>query len=200
MGKEKKSKKKVDADDDDSAVENGNKKGADSDSDVEELKYDSEELQDVIQTLSEFVSSKGGDPSVADFFEELRMQQIAKVFDNKVRLYVAIQALFGKTISDKEIPKKKKYLTKVIQNASMSPTDVLRGFEAFIVINPAAEKAYPKTLKGLYDEDIVSEEHLLEHYKKGKCDNPGFDTAKKAAKPFLDWLEEASEDSESGSD
>lgn len=180
-------------------MEANGKRGADSDSDVEELKYDNEEIQEVIVTLAEFVSSKGGDPSVADFFEELRMQQLAKVFDNKVRLYVAIQALFGKTISDKEIPKKKKYLTKVIQNANMSPTDVLWGFEAFIVINPAAEKAYPKTLKGLYDEDIVSEEHLLDHYK-GKCDNPGFDTAKKAAKPFLDWLEEASEDSESGSD
>merc|ERR1711904_466321 len=168
MGKEKKEKKKVE-DDEDSTVE-ADSKGPASDSEVEELQYDSEETQDVIKTLTEFIASKDGQPSVADFFEELRMQQLAKVFDNKVRLYVAIQALFGKTISDKEIPKKKKYLTKVIQNASMSPTDVLWGFEAFIVINPAAEKAYPKTLKGLYDEDIVSEEHLLEHYKKGKCD------------------------------
>merc|ERR1711998_370462 len=151
--KDKKEKKKKADSDEDSAVEaNGNKKGADSDSDVEELQYNSEELQDVITTLSEFVSSKGGEPTVADFFEELRMQQLAKVFDNKVRFYVAIQALFGKTIPDKEVPKKKKYLTKVIQNGSMSPKDVLWGFEVFLVINPAAEKAYPKTLKGLYDE------------------------------------------------
>merc|ERR1712193_253924 len=69
--KEKKEKKKKADSDEDSAVEvNGNKKGADSDSDVEELQYNSEELQDVITTLSEFVASKGGEPSVADFFEE----------------------------------------------------------------------------------------------------------------------------------
>merc|ERR1712118_131783 len=196
MGKEKKSKKKVDADDDDSAVENGNKKGADSDSDVEELKYDSEELKDVITTLSEFVASKGGEPSVADFFEELRMQQLAKVFDNKVRFFVAIKALFGTTISLKEIPKKAKHLSKVISNASMPPKDVLWGFEVHIVDNAAAEKAYPKTLKGLYDEEIVAEEDLLAHYKED-LDTPGFAAAKKAAKPFLDWLQEASEDSES---
>merc|ERR1712224_82063 len=88
----------------------------------------------------------------------------------------------------KEIPNKKKYLTKLIDNGKMSTEDVLWGFEVFIVMNPAAEKAYPKTLKGLYDEDIVTEEHLLEHYK-GKHDSPGFEKAKKAAKPFLDWLE-----------
>merc|ERR1711959_233327 len=112
--KEKKEKKKKADSDEDSAVEvNGNKKGADSDSDVEELQYNSEELQDVITTLSEFVASKGGEPSVADFFEELRMQQLAKVFDHKVRLYVAIQALFGKSITAKEIPGKTKYLKKV---------------------------------------------------------------------------------------
>jgi len=166
---------------------------------VEELKYDQEETQEVIHTLSEFVSSKGGAPTVADFFEELRMQQLAKVFDNKVRFYVAIQALFGETINEKEIPNKKKYLTKIIENAKMSPADILWGFEVFIVQNPKAEKAFPKTLKGLYDEELVSEEQLLTHYK-GTRDSPGFEKAKKVAKPFLDWLEEASEDSESDSD
>merc|ERR1711904_434478 len=144
--KEKKEKKKKADSDEDSAVEvNGNKKGADSDSDVEELQYNSEELQDVITTLSEFVASKGGEPSVADFFEELRMQQLAKVFDHKVRLYVAIQALFGTTISVKDIPKKAKYLSKAISNASMPPKDILWAFEVFICNTPAAEKSYPKT-------------------------------------------------------
>merc|ERR1711977_547763 len=131
--KEKKEKKKKADSDEDSAVEANGKRGADSDSDVEELKYDNEEIQEVIVTLAEFVSSKGGDPSVADFFEELRMQQLAKVFDNKVRLYVAIQALFGTTISLKEIPGKAKYLQKVISNAGMPAKDVLWAFEVYIV-------------------------------------------------------------------
>merc|ERR1712046_232240 len=85
-----------------SMVVNG--RGVDEDSDVEELQYDSDEIQDVIKTLSEFVASTGGNPAVALFLEELRMQQLAKIFDNKVRLYVAIQALFGTTIPAKEIP------------------------------------------------------------------------------------------------
>merc|ERR1712193_480715 len=122
-----------------------NGRGVDEDSEVEELQYDSDEIQDVIQTLSEFVASTGGNPAVALFLEELRMQQLAKIFDNKVRFYVAIQALFGTTIPEKEIPNKKKYLTKLIDNGKMSTEDVLWGFEVFIVMNPAAEKAYPKT-------------------------------------------------------
>merc|ERR1711904_281273 len=143
MGKEKKEKKKVE-DDEDSTVE-ADSKGPASDSEVEELQYDSEETQDVIKTLTEFIASKDGQPSVADFFEELRMQQLAKVFDNKVRLYVAIQALFGTTISVKDIPKKAKYLSKAISNASMPPKDILWAFEVFICNTPAAEKSYPKT-------------------------------------------------------
>jgi len=172
---------------------------AESDTEVKELRYDSEETQEVITTLSEFVVSKGDDPSVADFFEELRMQQIAKVFDNKVRFYVAIQALFGKTIPAKEITGKKKYLTKIIQNGNMSPEDILWGFEVYLVNNPATKKMYPVTLKGLYDAEIVTEEQFLKHYM-GNLSTPGFATAKKAAKPFLDWLQEASEDSDSDSD
>merc|ERR1711869_98708 len=115
-------------------------KGADSDSEVEDLRYDSDETQDVIMTMSEFVASKRGDPEVADFFQELRMQQLAKVFDNKMRLYVAIQALFGRTISNKEIPGKAKYLSKVIRNSSMSPQDILWGFEVYLINNPTTEK------------------------------------------------------------
>jgi len=176
-----------------------NGRGVDEDSEVEELQYDSDEIQDVIKTLSEFVASKGGNPAVALFLEELRMQQLAKIFDNKVRLYVAIQALFGTTIPAKEIPGKAKYLTKVIQNGNMSPQDILWGFEVYLVNNPATEKQYPRTLKGLYDADIVTEEQLLEHYK-GDFSTPGFATAKKAAKPFLDWLEQESEASDSDSD
>lgn len=173
-----------------------NGRGVDEDSEVEELQYDSDEIQDVIKTLSEFVASTGGNPAVALFLEELRMQQLAKIFDNKVRLYVAIQALFGTTIPAKEIPGKAKYLTKVIQNGNMSPQDILWGFEVYLVNNPATEKQYPRTLKGLYDADIVTEEQLLEHYK-GDFSTPGFATAKKAAKPFLDWLEQESEASDS---
>merc|ERR1712224_126237 len=171
-------------------------KGVESDSEVEELQYNSDKIQDVIKTLSEFVGSKGGNPTVADFFEELRVQQLANIFDNKMRFYVAIQALFGRTIPIKEIPGKAKYLTKVIQNGHMSAQDILWGFEVHLINNPTTEKTYPMTLKGLYNAELVTEEQFLQHYQ-GHFSTPGFATAKKSAKPFLDWLEEASEDSDS---
>jgi len=130
------------------------------------------------------------------FFEELRMQQLAKVFDNKVRLYVAIQSIFGKTISAKQIPDKAKYLIKVIKNASMPPKDILWAFEVFFVNNASTEKSIPVTYKGLYDSDLVKDEEFLAHYK-GNPKTPGFDNAKKAAKPFLEWLENVESDEDS---
>merc|ERR1711977_786857 len=88
--KKEKEKKKKAEDDSDEAPAQTNGKGADSDSDVEELQYDSDEIEDVIETLATYWSEQNGAPSVADFFEELRMQQLAKVFNNNVRLYVTI--------------------------------------------------------------------------------------------------------------
>ena len=60
-------------------------------------------------------------------------------------------------------------------------------------------------LKVLYDEDLVSEEDMLEFYKRDDDDvdeeeNPGFKSAKDFAAPFLSWLEEDSDDSDSDSD
>ena len=46
--------------------------------------------------------------------------------------------------------------------------------------------------------DAIEEDDMLDHYKKtSKPDSPGYVEAKKFATPFLDWLQEESEDESS---
>merc|ERR1712187_376545 len=188
--KEKKEKKdKTDSSEDE---------GGDSDSeqdkrkDGENLEWDDEETASVVTTLSSFVSSKGGKPSVADFFEEVRLQQIAKVFDHRMRLYVALEAHCGKTMDAKALGEKQKYVEHLSSNANMSTADVLWAFDTYLKANPGVAKAFPMVLKLLYDEDILEEKQLLEYYNEDVGEGePGFEDAKAAAAPFLKWLQEA---------
>jgi len=144
--------------------------------------------------MREFVAASNGAPDVACFFEELRIHQLANDFDHKMRLYVALEALFTQGLEASAVQKSTKYLTKCIGSRLMSPSDVLWAFEVHLNANPTGEQCYAMVLKHLYDSDIVEEEPLLEHYR-GDLATPGFVAAKKAAVPFLQWLETAEESS-----
>merc|ERR1712039_1029674 len=75
-----------------------------------------------------------------------------------------------------------------ITNGRLSFAEWIWGFEAYLAANPSATKAWAMSLKALYDADLVEEEQILEYYK-GQHDSPGFDASKKAAAPFVKWLE-----------
>merc|ERR1712129_199729 len=84
------------------------------------------------------------------------------------------------------------YLNEFIQNAKMPFADWIWGFEVYLTSNPAATKPWPMVLKALYDADLAEEEDILAYYKEDN-DNPGFEISKKAAEPFLAWLETAND-------
>jgi len=174
-------------------------KGSDSDDDddneVKNLEFDDAETKAVIANLAAFVATKGGKPSTADFFEEIRMQQLAKVFDTKVRLYVAFESLCGSTMDAKGVSQYSKQIEKVITNAKMSTAEVLWALGAYVKANPGSLKAYAMTLKAVFDEDWCEEKKLLEYYNEDEGeDDPGFADCKKSAAPFLKWLETADSD------
>merc|ERR1712190_474991 len=147
--KEKKEKKDNSSDD-----ENGDSdSGKENRKDDENLGWDDDETAAVVSTLSTFVNSKGGKPSVADFFEEVRLQQISKVFDHRMRLSVALEALCGKTVDAKALGEKQKYVEHLSSNANMSTADVLWAFDTYLKVNPGVAKAFPMILKLLYDGD-----------------------------------------------
>jgi len=165
--------------------------------DGEELDYDDDETKDVIATMAAFMESNGGKPSVDDFFEELRMQQLAKLFNPRTRLYIALEALCGTTMDAKALSEKKKYVSKCITQAKMDAEDILWAFGAYLDRNSGAAKSYAHTLKVLYDEDWTEEKDILSYYdEEDGSSHPGFDVAKQAATPFLKWLKTADDDSE----
>jgi len=201
--KEKKEKKDKDSDKGDASDESGSeasgdkagKRGTD-----ENLAWDDDETNEIVGNMRSYVESKDGKPSVADFFEEIRMQQLAKVFDHKLRLYIALGALFGDKMSGAGVTKSKKLVEKFIANASMPVEDTLWAFHLYIHINKECVKGFPMVLKALYDADMVKDKELLKYYEDGDSDEgPGFEVAKKAAAPFLRWLETPESDSGSGS-
>merc|ERR1712129_380269 len=193
--KEKKEKSKgldVDSDDEDKDSDK------DSDAEEEELKYDDETMSEIVRDLTAIVKAS---PKITKdkLFEEVRTLQVTKLFDHKLRMYVVVSALYPEaSLKADGVTSKKKFLNEFIQNAKMSFADWIWGFEAYLAQNPTATKAWPMALKALYDEDLAEEEHILEYYKEDR-DNPGFDISKKAAGPFLKWLQTAN-DSDSDDD
>merc|ERR1712039_1110017 len=113
--KDKKAKKEKAESDDESAEQ------SDSDKEVDELKYGDEDVKVIVDDIAALVKSKGGGLNPEDLFEEVRAQQVTKVFGNSLRLFIVTSALFPDASLDaKGVEKRKKYFQKFISNGSMS--------------------------------------------------------------------------------
>merc|ERR1719373_747625 len=122
-------------------------------------------------------------------FEEVRAQQVTKGFDNKLRMYIVVSALFPDSSMDQDsVVSQKPYLERFIGNGHMSFADWIWGVEAYLDSSPDALKKYPLSLKAFYEEDLAAEEDILAHYK-GDRDSPGFRQAKKYVARLIEWLE-----------
>merc|ERR1719321_141100 len=143
---------------------------------------------------------------VEEFIEEVRMFQLAKVFDDKVRLFIVLAALCGETMDGKAVEKYKKHIERAIKftkGATLNTKDVLWAFDAYVAAYPSAVKTFPLAVKAAYDEDWAEEKAILAYYEdesEEHSDEPGFANAKKALAPFLKWLKEAESSDEDDSD
>merc|ERR1712023_598947 len=100
------------------------------------------------------------------------MFQLAKVFDNNVRMYITLEVLFGKlasaanespreaTFAPKGIKTYKGIIAKCVSHGSVPAADVLWAFDTYLEVNPEAAKPFPMVLKQIYDEDICTEEAI----------------------------------------
>jgi len=209
--KKKKDKKKKEASSD---SEDEKKKGSDSDSDGGKAKakkknkggeammeWDDEEVPETVKAFANFIERKGGKPSVEEFFDELRMQQLAKGYDHKVRLFLVLQALG--TVDAKVASTWKKHLSFFISQAHMKTDDILWAFDAYLHVKDEAKKGFAMTLKFAFDEDWITDSETLEYYNDDKGEGePGFEKAQKSLKQFLEWLEkeDSSDDDDEDSD
>merc|ERR1712070_905287 len=191
--KEKKEKKKKD-DSDSDAGSDDEKSAASSDAEKEvvPLEYDDDEIKSTIKSMADFVESKDGKPPVGAFFEEVRALQVTKVFDDKIRLYAVLEALFGSSMDAKGVSDKSKIIEKFITNGRLEPSDVLWAFDTYLEANKSwdARSLLPPIVKAVYDEEWFPDDAILRYYNDDEGEGqPGFEKAKTAAKPILAWLE-----------
>ncbi|XP_010511132.1 PREDICTED: probable eukaryotic translation initiation factor 5-1 [Camelina sativa] len=97
----------------------------------------------------------------------------------------------------KEVIKKKKYLVALmmIQEDAGAPQQMvlLNGIESFCMKASAeAAKEVALVIKGLYDEDLLEEDVIVEWYNKGIKGSPVL----KNVTPFIEWLQNAESESE----
>jgi len=175
---------------------------ASSDAVQDDFGFDDNEITATLSSLIDFVDSKGGNPTRDDFFQEVRALQLAKAFDHKMRLYVVLRVIFRCSVDAKRLADQSKLLDKFITNCKMETIDVLWAFDKYFEASKNelnASSCFPFVLKVLYDEDWCTEEGILSYYNNDEgAGEPGFETAKASAKPFLAWLaqDEAESDSE----
>lgn len=152
-------------------------------------RYDSNQVSNAIKALKDYVEDEGECLTVEGFFDELRLAQLAEVFDHKVRLYVVLETFLENGLDEQSVLAHKEHIEQSINNASMSGADVLWAFNAYLEAHPCAAKGFPLVLKTIYDEEWASENEILEYYRRDEfATEPGFMLAQKNAESFLRWL------------
>merc|ERR1712072_778435 len=186
--KDKKAKDESDDDDDDDSEDAGaSRKASKEKGDDDDLNFTDEVIKESIARVRKLIQEaegKGKPMGTEKFFDEVRMIQIQNSFSYKLRLYVVLEGCFG----DDMLPKTLK-----------AKADIFYAFEAYYVENPKNRKQYPMCLKELYESDVLPEGDLQKHYASS-LDTEGFEDAKTAAKPFLEWLAQEDSESDSGSE
>ncbi|ANZ78049.1 BA75_04542T0 [Komagataella pastoris] len=132
-------------------------------------------------------------PSDVDIYK--RASDLDIVEDEKI-LQVLAQALFDEDILD-QIPEHKGLLGKLITNENAEKS-LLGGIERLVGLQfTGLIPSVPKIVMILYDEDLVSESVIQDwgtHVSKKFVPKDVSKKVRKAAKPFLKWLEEAEEE------
>lgn len=111
---------------------------------------------------------------------------------------VLVQALFTADGIAQEIPKHAALLQKLVTSEKHQKS-LLGGVERFVgVSHPELVKTLtPKILMALYQEDVLEEDLVKQwgtHVSKKYVDKDTSKSVRKAAQPFLTWLEEADDD------
>uniref|UniRef100_A0A0G4I000 W2 domain-containing protein n=1 Tax=Chromera velia CCMP2878 TaxID=1169474 RepID=A0A0G4I000_9ALVE len=156
----------------------------------ERLSFTSAEIIDVVariqSTCKEYIATTGS-LGVDEFFQEVRLLQVAQDFDSRLRFFVVLCALFGSDPKDGEKEKEdeeglvftikavksKMNFVKRVVDKTLSPDSLLQALEAFCFLHrPGAFQKGPKApatlslvVKELYDEDVLSEKAIMKFYK-----------------------------------
>ncbi|KAB8259806.1 domain found in IF2B/IF5-domain-containing protein [Aspergillus pseudonomiae] len=151
--------------------------------------------------VQDTATEKGGVAKVSDVDIYMKAKEYGIESKHKT-LAVLSQTMFDKDIA-KQIPGRAGLLKKMITSERHEKA-FLGGIERFVgKDHPELISQIPAVLLRLYEEDIISEETLKAWGSKASKKYVDISTSKKvrkAAAPFLEWLENAESESEEESD
>lgn len=146
--------------------------------------------------LHESQESKDDLPSDVEIYRKIIELELLEVEDV---VLVLAQVLFDENIID-QIEEHSGLLAKLINDKSSFEKSFLGGLERFLGLEkPALIPTLPKILVKLYDKELISEDVILSWGSKVSKKYVPKDVSKKvrkAAKPFITWLQEADEESD----
>lgn len=161
---------------------------------VLDVNDEEEEDDGAYNELGDWISKE--EPSDVEIYKKAVDLGIA---DKHRTVQVLAQTIFTDNIV-KEIPEHGGLLGKLVTSKNHEKA-LLGGIERLIGLTyPAHIKDIPTILFKFYDADLLSEEVITKWGTKASKKYVDKDTSKKvrkAAKPFIDWLEEAESESES---
>ena len=140
----------------------------------------------------------------AAIVEEVRRQQTYAALPSTARLVIFFHAAFDASVLD-QIESRSAILSQVVTTIEEQET-LIGVVDEFVTQKfPILEKSYPLLLKTLYDADILEEEALLKWaepvtralYSRVELSEEKAIALHTALEPFLMWLKNAEEESES---
>lgn len=138
-------------------------------------------------------------PNDVEIYKKILTLDIA---GDRQTVEVLAQVLFDDDMID-QIDAHKGLLLKLVTDEKFEKS-LLGGIERTIgTQHPDLVKQLPKILMALYDEDLVSEDVIRDwgsHVSKKYVDKETSRNIRKAARPFLKWLDEADEDDDEDDD
>ncbi|KAK7207421.1 domain found in IF2B/IF5-domain-containing protein [Myxozyma melibiosi] len=160
---------------------------------------DDEDANDNYSQLGNWILEQAEKPNNVEVFKKIKELGI----ENKHRtLQVLAQTLFDKNILA-QIKERAPLLKKLIASENHEKA-LLGGTERFVGLEqPDLIPAIPKILHMYYNYDLISEEVVTKWGSRASKKYVDKDTSKKvrkAAQPFLTWLEEAESEEESEDD
>mmetsp|Transcript_22062 Transcript_22062/g.32024 ORF Transcript_22062/g.32024 Transcript_22062/m.32024 type:complete len:403 (-) Transcript_22062:197-1405(-) len=163
---------------------------------------EAEQFDSAVESIQRVIATGA---SVEAVLEELRVVQTFSSFPTYFRIDMMVAAAFGSgNVTANELAPHKEAFVALVNGNQINERRVIGALERLCgQRRPELQVLFPVILKMFYDEDIVSEEVILDwgaemdlrtEYSPEIVTDETLEALQNAAKPFLTWLEEADED------
>lgn len=174
---------------------------------VEELGFNSPEIEDALSRIRALVKDKS--PSCDELKDEIRNLQIALKFNADLKYYIALNGLFEKDIVKNFMKYKALFAAYLASDGLDGQKDLLLNIVViFVKFHPELLKFAPTFMKQLYDAELFTENFLLRWHNEEIKLNRNSSLYKKkyisrfreTVEEFIAWLEDAEEESDDEED